>query len=121
MEAGGLVKAEASLIDLQEDLTDQPGDQALYEEMEAKGDQMLDQEVVGYLSQDLAHDYYGPSPLSDFAGQVFEEVAGVEASVLLGGLFMTDLKAGPVSKKDLHDCLPHPLRLARVTMRGGTS
>lgn len=44
--------------------------------------------------------------------------ANCDVAIVNSGLFLTDLHAGELTKKDLHDCLPHPMNLITVTLLG---
>ena len=50
--------------------------------------------------------------------EAIKEYAGVEVSLLNTGIILTDLSVGEVTGKDLHECLPHPMNLIRVTLKG---
>ncbi len=41
-----------------------------------------------------------------------------DAAILLTGLFLKDLEQGIVTHKDLHELLPHSMRLVRITLKG---
>src|SRR5699024_5122089 len=44
--------------------------------------------------------------------------AGTDAAMLNAGLFLRPLLAGTVTRNDLHETLPHPMRIAKITMTG---
>ena len=43
---------------------------------------------------------------------------GTTAAILNGGLFMGDLKKGFITADDLHQVLPHPMRVMRCAIKG---
>ncbi|EFR31502.1 bifunctional metallophosphatase/5'-nucleotidase [Eremococcus coleocola] len=44
--------------------------------------------------------------------------ANCPLAILNSGLFLSDLPAGRINQNDLHESLPHPMHLARVTLKG---
>ncbi len=111
-----LVHKEACLYDLDKELNDYDLEQA--QAWLLKGGQALDQIEVGQLPHLLKKNYFQESDLSQLAHQAFQDYAQEKVSVLMGGLFLKDLGPGRVSRKDLHDCLPHSMRLLKVRLRG---
>lgn len=79
-----------------------------------EGETLLKNDVVGVLPQTL----FKETTLMDMTLEAIKDYAGVEVSLLNTGIILTDLFEGEVTKKDLHECLPHPMNLIRVTLKG---
>lgn len=47
-----------------------------------------------------------------------KERAGVTASILNSGLFLRDIPKGEINAEQLHQALPHPMHLIKVTLSG---
>ena len=84
-----------------------------------EGQQLLKRKIVGHLS----HPYYALDKTSSnsfiqLALEAISWATDVELAMLNTGLFLIDLPSGNVSKKSLHEALPHPMHLARLTLSG---
>ncbi|MBP1043203.1 bifunctional metallophosphatase/5'-nucleotidase [Vagococcus sp. BWB3-3] len=84
----------------------------------AEGQRLLHAQVVGQLPRELSADPRVPNGLLDFALKAIAHYGQVDAAILNSGLFLETLKAGRVTKDDLHRCLPHPMHLVKVTLTG---
>lgn len=92
-----------------------------YHEIEGylkQGHDLLQQQLVGYLPFELSDTLAESNLLIDLALKAVAHYAGVDTAILNSGLFLEPLKAGKVSKDDLHRCLPHPMHLVKVTLTG---
>lgn len=79
-----------------------------------EGENLLKAEVVGYLDHRLEKE----TSLMDMTLEAIKDYANVEVSLLNTGIILTDLDEGEVTKKDLHECLPHPMNLIKVKLKG---
>lgn len=79
-----------------------------------KGENLLRNQVMGYLPNTLTK----KDTLMDLILESMKEYDGQEVSLLNTGIILTDLNKGLVTKKDLHECLPHPMNLIRVRLKG---
>lgn len=79
-----------------------------------EGETLLKNDVVGILPKTFFKD----TTLMDMVLEAIKDFANVEVSLLNTGIILTDLLKGEVTKKDLHECLPHPMNLIRVTLKG---
>lgn len=82
-----------------------------------QGAEKLGQNQIAYLKEALpvAH---ADTCLIDEALKALKKRSGCEAAVLNTGLFLHGLPKGAISQKDLHDLLPHPMRVMKVTLLG---
>ncbi len=84
----------------------------------AEGQRLLQAQVVGQLPRELSAEPGAPDSLLDFALKAIAHYGKVDAALLNSGLFLETLKAGRVTKDELHRCLPHPMHLVKVTLTG---
>lgn len=83
-----------------------------------EGQTLLRNRRVGHIPFDL------PINHNDKKDLVRETLAAIKTrgettvAILNTGLFLNDLKKGEVSQEDLHQMLPHPMHLIRVTLKG---
>lgn len=82
------------------------------------GHQLLKQQQVAYLPKDLPISWDKDSELLQVSLEAVKYYAKTEAAVLNAGLFMTSLNKGIVTNDELHQMLPHPMRILRVTLPG---
>lgn len=99
-------------------LVSEPSDQEEISGYLLKGKEILAQRITGNLPMTHYH-ALGKAPATVTLGlAALKQQTESEVAILNSGLFLTDLKAGPVSEQDLHECLPHPMHLLRVTLSG---
>ncbi|MDT2834010.1 bifunctional UDP-sugar hydrolase/5'-nucleotidase [Vagococcus carniphilus] len=79
-----------------------------------KGENLLKDQTLGYLPETLTKKH----TLMDLTLEAMKDYGGKEVSLLNTGIILTDLKEGVVTKKDLHECLPHPMNLIKVKLKG---
>lgn len=79
-----------------------------------EGETLLNNQVVGSLPKTLEKE----TTLMEMTLEAIKDYAKVDVSLLNTGIILTDLLAGDVTKKDLHDCLPHPMNLIKVRLIG---
>lgn len=84
----------------------------------AEGRRLLKEEQVADLPFVLSADLSQPHPAIEAALAAMQERAGVSAAILNSGLFLKDLPQGLVTHDDLHEALPHPMHLVRITLSG---
>lgn len=95
-----------------------PADDAEIAGYEAKGNALLAQRPVARLPHGYAIAYEQNSPLLQLGLAALAEQGGTRAALLNAGLFLGDLPAGVITQKDLHQLLPHPMHLMRITLNG---
>ncbi|WP_461215298.1 bifunctional metallophosphatase/5'-nucleotidase [Lacticaseibacillus sp. GG6-2] len=83
-----------------------------------KGIAKLAAQPVAKLPHAYAIAYDRPSPLLTLGLEAVAEAGGTQAAMLNAGLFLQPLKAGVVTKADLHAMLPHAMHLMTITLRG---
>lgn len=79
-----------------------------------QGDQLLESRHVGNVTGKLNK----RDSLIKIALKAMEKSSGCDVAMVNSGLFLTDLGPGEIDEKDLHDCLPHPMNLIKVTLQG---
>lgn len=83
------------------------------------GQTLLNQRIVGQLDRPYyALDTESPNSFIQLALDAISWSTEVDLAMLNTGLFLIDLPAGNVSKKDLHEALPHPMHLSKLTLTG---
>lgn len=85
---------------------------------ESKGHKLLSQQFVADIPQTLPVSWESDSQLAQVSLEAVKYYAKTDAAVLNAGLFMRTLDKGLVTKDELHQLLPHPMRILRVTLNG---
>lgn len=100
------------------DLPEAMGDENEVSNYTKRGKHILNMQKVAV----LPHDYLGSrvrdSSLMHEGLQAVEEITGTSTSILNAGLFLGDLKQGTLTKNNLHQLLPHPMRMVRANLSG---
>lgn len=93
-------------------------DEQAAKQLLTQGETLLKQKEIANLNADLNISLMGDSPLITTGLAAIKDAAKVDAAVLNTGLFLKSLKKGPVTALDLHQCLPHPMHLIKVSLKG---
>ncbi|WP_125771723.1 bifunctional metallophosphatase/5'-nucleotidase [Companilactobacillus furfuricola] len=83
-----------------------------------KGNEILASEKVAQIPYTLSTDIEAKHPFITEALKATQEYADADVAVLSSGLFLTDLKEGIVTKKNLHEALPHAIHVMQTTLTG---
>ncbi|WP_125707268.1 bifunctional metallophosphatase/5'-nucleotidase [Companilactobacillus zhongbaensis] len=83
-----------------------------------KGNEILASEKVAEIPYTLSTDIEAEHSFINEALVATQQYADADAAVLSSGLFLTDLKKGVVTKKDLHEALPHAIHVMQTTLTG---
>ncbi|OJG99753.1 Ser/Thr protein phosphatase [Enterococcus termitis] len=100
------------------DLPEEVGDQSEIADYLALGHQLLQAEQLAEIPYDLSAALNTEHSLMTVALKALKEKGETEAAVLNNGLFLTDIPKGIVNQNQLHESLPHPMHLIRVTLSG---
>lgn len=114
---GEIIHSEARAIPTA-DLSVLPEDQEEIADYLALGHELLKNEEVAKITQPLLVDLNASAPLMLTTLKALKEKGHTDAAILNNGLFLTDIPAGIVNKDQLHETLPHPMHLIRVTLSG---
>lgn len=95
-----------------------PQDDEQVQEWLNKGNMLLRQQIYGELTSYLAHNEYHYNDLQHFSLKAISYVTQADISILNSGLFLTDLKEGAISRYELHQSIPHPMRLMEINVSG---
>lgn len=87
----------------------------LYKE---RGAHILSARSIAFLPEQLNKDWNTCTTSVQMGLRAVEEYAQTEAAFLNAGLFLETIGPGLVTEKELHACLPHPMRIVRVTLQG---
>lgn len=82
------------------------------------GDDKLSHEVVAEMPRTYTTGVHDENRVIDLGLAAIKEATQTEIAMLSTGLFLTDLPAGMVTKKTLHDMLPHAIHPMRTTLLG---
>lgn len=115
----GQLKVErAKLFNAATDIQPPPNEQAARENYIAYGHQLLNEEIIAKIPQELPASWVKQSRLADVTLDALADFAKTEAAILNAGLFMADIPKGIVTADDLHQTLPHPIRVMHCKIKG---
>lgn len=106
------------LLDTEKDLTPIPNETAKDQLYTDYGHQLLQKNTLADLPTTLKADWYSQSSLADTVLEAMADFTGTGAAVLNAGLLMADLPKGTVTADELHQALPHPIRVLRCKVQG---
>lgn len=74
--------------------------------------------IAFYNSFLLKKDWFKESDLSRFFGKALLAFTKADCAMFPAGIFLKDLQQGPITARDLHQCLPHPINPCVITLTG---
>ncbi|EOE6399901.1 bifunctional UDP-sugar hydrolase/5'-nucleotidase [Enterococcus faecalis] len=83
-----------------------------------EGHRLLQAQQIAQISETLSTDLRQPHAFITVALKALKEAGQTEAAVLNNGLFLADLPEGIINADQLHEALPHPMHLIKVTLKG---
>lgn len=101
-----------------EEMLAYPEDQAETTNYELVGKEQLEQLEVTNLSEALPIYLPNEPSLASETLEALKQRGETDVAILNTGLFLKPLKKGRVNQNDLHQILPHPMHLIRVTLKG---
>ncbi|EPI5749217.1 bifunctional metallophosphatase/5'-nucleotidase [Enterococcus faecalis] len=83
-----------------------------------EGHRLLQAQQIAQILETLSTDLRQPHAFITVALKALKEAGQTEAAVLNNGLFLADLPEGIINADQLHEALPHPMHLIKVTLKG---
>ncbi len=83
-----------------------------------EGHRLLQAQQIAQIPETLSTDLRHPHAFITVALKALKEAGQTEAAVLNNGLFLADLPEGIINADQLHEALPHPMHLIKVTLKG---
>ncbi|MGL4705619.1 MAG: bifunctional metallophosphatase/5'-nucleotidase [Enterococcus faecalis] len=83
-----------------------------------EGHRLLQSQQIAQIPETLSTDLRQPHAFITVALKALKEAGQTEAAVLNNGLFLADLPEGIINADQLHEALPHPMHLIKVTLKG---
>ena len=117
LENHNITQKNARVIET-ESLPEISSDQAEIAGYRSRGETMLTSEVITNLPRDLNTSWTQNSELMQVALKAIELGTKTDIAMLNGGLLLKNLQKGVVTKNDLHQTLPHPMRVITVKLTG---
>ncbi|ALS37803.1 2',3'-cyclic-nucleotide 2'-phosphodiesterase (5'-nucleotidase family) [Enterococcus rotai] len=117
IENGRIIHSEAKAIPTS-DLPLVSEDQRESDDYLALGHQLLKAKKIAEINQPLLVNLNAEQPLMVTTLKAIKEKGQTEAAILNNGLFLSDIPKGIVDADQLHESLPHPMHLIRVTLSG---
>ncbi|KRK45144.1 metallophosphatase [Dellaglioa algida] len=117
LENHNITQKNARVIET-ESLPEISSDQAEIAGYRSLGESMLTSEVITNLPRDLNTSWTQNSELMQAALKAIELGTKTDIAMLNGGLLLKNLQKGVVTKNDLHQTLPHPMRVITVKLTG---
>lgn len=118
MEEGEVVSSAVNVTNVKEDLPPAKNEKEVIRHYQQLGHQLLIQQEIAFLPETFDVYWKKTSELVELGMRAVKEYARTDAAVLNAGLFMQPLLEGTVTRNDLHQTLPHPMRIVKVTRTG---
>lgn len=117
LENGKIIETSAEALPT-ESFDEWAEDAAEIEGYLEQGHKLLKKKKLAKLPYELSHELDSLHPVIFEALKAVKKRGQTTAAVLNTGLFLGNLPAGVVTEDNLHQLLPHPMHLIRVTLAG---
>ncbi|UFJ39711.1 bifunctional metallophosphatase/5'-nucleotidase [Brevibacillus humidisoli] len=107
---------EASVLNVGDAAADPAMEQLIEREKQA-AEQVLSQPIAT-LSREMTVDWMRETPFASLMAASLRRWTGAEIGMANSGLLLTPLKQGEVTRKDLLQCVPHPVKPCAITLTG---
>lgn len=108
----------AQVIDARTELTKVPNEKKQMEELKTRGKTLLEMETLGMLRYPLEKQWSKHSNLISLTLDAMRDTSNVDGAIINAGLFLRSIPEGLTNRKQLHEALPHPMRLIEVALTG---
>src|SRR5699024_7081199 len=115
---GGLQVETAKLINVEAEVPEVLSETQIVEEYILQGHHLLKNKQIADLPHDLYAEWNKQTELADVILDAIANFVGTDMALINAGLFMGNLNKGIVTADDLHQCLPHPIRVMRCKIKG---
>lgn len=117
VEGTQLLSAEASVVETAK-LAAPKDEEALILGYETIGHQLLNEQEIAAIPANFSVSWQKSSKLVEVGLAAVKDYAKTDVAILNAGLFMQPLIEGIVTNDELHQVLPHPMRVLRCTLDG---
>lgn len=113
-----LLVEDTKLLNAKEDLQPVEEEKAKSKSYIHQGHELLRNKKIASIANDLKADWFTQGLLADVTLDAIADFTGTKAAILNAGLLMADIEKGTVTADDLHQTLPHPIRVMHCKMQG---
>lgn len=114
----GQCRSSAHVIEAASELSAVANEKNKAEGYVEKGNSLLESKVITQLSKPLAISEEGEKDFVSLTLDAMMNLSNADGAVINSGLFLKALPAGKLNQKQLHEALPHPMRLVTVKLTG---
>lgn len=117
-DKGNQILMAAEVIDVRSQVDPVPDEHVDMNELYRIGNSMLEHEVLGELKQPLNKEQVAEPNLISLTLAAMTSLSDTTIGVVNTGLFLESLPKGLINRRQLHEALPHPMRVVEVSMDG---
>lgn len=117
-DRGGLRVETAELVNVKMDVPAVQSETEIVEEYINQGHRLLKNKQIANLPNKLSANWSEETELAGIVLDAIADFVGTDMAMINAGLFMGNLNKGIVTADDLHQCLPHPIRVMRCKIKG---
>lgn len=114
----GTCDSSARVIEVANELPPVKGEGEKVAAYVERGNTLLQNQVITSLSEPLPVKKSNTQNFVSLTLDAMLKLSQADAAVVNSGLFLKDLPAGKINNKQMHEALPHPMRLVTVKLTG---
>lgn len=111
-------KAQAKVFNAETDFPPLRGEKKRITQLNRKGKHLLQEKKIACLPESLDINWQRCTNFVSFTLKMMVEKTEADLSIINSGLFLKALPKGLVSLNDIHESLPHPMRLLTFHIKG---
>ncbi|MCA9765937.1 MAG: bifunctional metallophosphatase/5'-nucleotidase [Carnobacterium sp.] len=117
VEGTRLVSAQATVTKTNQ-MPSVDQEEELIKGYEQLGHQLLNEQEIAFVPKNLSVNWQKKSDLVEIGLEALKDYAKTDVAIVNAGLFMQPISKGIVTNDELHQILPHPIRVMRCTLSG---
>lgn len=108
----------AQVIDAKNCLSEVPNEEYQIQKLKSLGNTILEKEMLGVLEYPLEKQWIKQTNLISLTLDAMRAISDADGAIINAGLFLKSIPEGMTNRKQMHEALPHPMRLIEVVLSG---
>lgn len=114
----GQCHSSANVISAETELPAAPNENKITDNYKKQGNSLLESQIISRLDEPLIMNREKKNDFVSLTLDAMMMLSGADGALINSGLFLREVPAGDLNRRQLHEALPHPMRLVTVKLTG---
>lgn len=114
----GRCQSSAKVISAERDLPPVLDEKKTTDQYKTYGNSLLRNQIISQIDKPLTMNKKKENDFALLTLDAMMALSGADGALINSGLFLKELPAGKLNRKQLHEALPHPMRLVTIKLTG---